>query len=361
MNRENANIADGFVRKISSFFSTLLAPVSLTLLLTVATSGMLTSSTDVDADFPQPFLAKQNSTSDYESLSPITQSIINVLGVVVLVTLTTFVIFGLYKYGYTKVLYGWLLYSSASLLLMMTWAWVRAILVYVGIPYTIFSVMIFVWNFGVVGIISVSYYTLPLLRHAYLIFASLTMINVLLQLPEVTGWLLLVAIALYDIAAVLCPVGPLRLLVEESNHRQDPLPGFVYDADPDLRKKKDIRNIVRCRGKNHSTIERVLLPSKLLQRSHSISPGKLGLGDFIFFGLLVGLASQRGFVEWTLCFFAILVGMDATFITLFFNRHRIPAFPALPFSVFLATFVYLSARHSVNGVTVFAAIEGLLF
>lgn len=50
-------------------------------------------------------------------------------------------------------------------------------------------------------------------------------------LPQWTVWSLLVALALYDLCAVLTPCGPLRKLVELAQERQDPIPGLLYEAD----------------------------------------------------------------------------------------------------------------------------------
>ena len=46
-----------------------------------------------------------------------------------------------------------------------------------------------------------------------------------------TGWTLLVALALYDLCAVLTPCGPLRQLVKLAQEHQDPIPGLLYEAD----------------------------------------------------------------------------------------------------------------------------------
>lgn len=361
MSGETFPFADGFAKQISFFFFPLLAPVALTLMFTVGTVSVFTSPTKMEVDSPLPFFFSKNSSNHTEASFFTANSIISVLGFVAATTFATFFILILYKCGCTMVLYTWILYSCASLLLVLTWIWMRTILVYLGIPYTVFSVLLVVWNLGTVGVLCVAYYTHPLIRQGYLIFASLLMICELLQIPEWTGWLLLVAVALYDIVAVLSPVGPLRLLVEETNHRREPLPGFVYDTDSSTRGHSRRNGMEQLPDANGSTLEHVQLPSTLLRHCHSLSPAKLGLGDFIFYGVLVGLASLRGFIEWTFCFFAILLGMVATFSTFFFYRRSISAFPALPFSIFLGTFIYFSARYGVSSVSVFAAAQGFFF
>ncbi|KAL3670014.1 hypothetical protein V7S43_005386 [Phytophthora oleae] len=64
---------------------------------------------------------------------------------------------------------------------------------------------------------------------------------------------------------------------------------------------------------------------------------KLGLGDFIFYSVLVARASLHGFDVFAACFLSILVGLG---ITLYLLAH-FDALPALPISLFLGIVTYL--------------------
>ena len=108
------------------------------------------------------------------------------------------------------------------------------------------------------------------------------------------------------------PAGPLKLLVEEAERREEQIPGLVYEGD-------DI---------------------------------KLGLGDFIFYSILVGRASLRGVAATASCVVAVLAGLCATLALLpVFER----ALPALPISIAAGTAVYFSSTLLVAPLAAFAA------
>ena len=89
------------------------------------------------------------------------------------------------------------------------------------------------WNFAIVGVTAVFYQKgIPRwVTQGYLVCVAVIMSWIITKLPEWSSWALLVALALYDLCAVLTPCGPLRALIALAQERQDPIPGLLYEAD----------------------------------------------------------------------------------------------------------------------------------
>jgi len=72
---------------------------------------------------------------------------------------------------------------------------------------------------------------------------------------------------------------------------------------------------------------------------------RLGMGDFIFYSVLVAKAAQYSFATFAACMLVILSGLGGTLVLLSVYHH---ALPALPISIFLGVFFYLVTRFFIE-------------
>mmetsp|Transcript_16834 Transcript_16834/g.27033 ORF Transcript_16834/g.27033 Transcript_16834/m.27033 type:complete len:119 (-) Transcript_16834:33-389(-) len=94
-----------------------------------------------------------------------------------------------------------------------------------AIPLDLVTFAFVVYNFSIVGVLVTFFWPAPLLlKQMYLIFIGTVVAFYFTRIPEWTTWVLLVAMAVYDLFAVLMPGGPLRVLVELAEERVDPNP-----------------------------------------------------------------------------------------------------------------------------------------
>lgn len=89
----------------------------------------------------------------------------------------------------------------------------------------------FLWNFAVVGVRVVFWPAPQLIKQSYLVVVSVLLAWSLTKLPEWTTWAVLAAVSVWDLVAVLTPRGPLKALVEESQRRNEPIPGLIYEGN----------------------------------------------------------------------------------------------------------------------------------
>ncbi|XP_053953362.1 presenilin homolog isoform X1 [Anastrepha ludens] len=394
----------------------LFVPVSLCMLVVVATINAVSfySTTDVYLLY-----------TPFHELSPdpgvkFWNALANSMILMVVVVVMTILLIVLYKKRCYKIIHGWLILSSFMLLFIFSYLYLEELLRAYNIPMDYPTTILILWNFGVAGMMAIHWQGPLRLQQGYLIFVAALMALVFIKyLPEWTAWAVLAAISVWDLIAVLSPRGPLRILVETAQERNEQIfPALIYSstvlytvmgvshpnaasgdksvesvengiqhaaseehasssAGP-ARRTGNTNNMVnddaaqaaegmplvtfKIRGNeagftqewtdgrseriSHRQIEVQASNGQNANRSTeyrttttsvntSISPLeaqergiKLGLGDFIFYSVLVGKASSYGdWITTIACFVAILIGLCLTLLLLAIWRKALPALP----------------------------------
>lgn len=176
-------------------------------------------------------------------------ALLNSLVFVAVVTVVTFILVFLFYIRCTKFLKYYMGFSSFLVLGFMGGEIVLFLIEDFNIPIDCITFVLVLFNFTVVGVSAVFLSKMPIfLTQAYLVVIGVLVAYWFTLLPEWTTWVLLVAMALYDLAAVLLPGGPLRLLVELAISRDEDIPALVYEARPVIHNDSDSSgNVVQRR------------------------------------------------------------------------------------------------------------------
>lgn len=338
---DDAAKSDVLLTVVGQRFLSLIVPIAVTVLLVVWSVLNLTPIYAL-ADVNPSFLVVNEDSQD-NSTKKLGASIANALALVGLVVATTVLILFLYKCRLLFIVYGWLLVSAGSAFFVLAWIWFDLVFAFYQLPYENVCATLFIWNLGVGGLVSVFYYAPPLITQCYLVLISVVLAWSLTSLPEWSTWSILFFIAIYDVVAVLTPRGPLRLLLDAASERREPIPGFIYDSASVQSEQRPPP--APPQDERRQKLSGVRAPTAPFTWTIvNSSPFKLGIGDFIFYSLLVGKAATFGFMPWTFAFVVILSGMIGTLISLLTFRDLLHALPALPISVFCALLVLLLTR-----------------
>ncbi|KAF7043855.1 hypothetical protein CFC21_053163 [Triticum aestivum] len=373
---------------------------------------------------------------------------------VVFVTAATFLMALLFYFRCTPCLRAYLGLSAIWVLLLLGGQMCLLLLSRLRLPLDVVSCALLLPNAAAaLAVAAISPASVPIALHqaALLAIAVLTAFWFTL-LPEWTTWALLVAMAVYDLGAVLIPGGPLRVLLELAIERNEEIPALVYGARPvdprhgqnwrlwrerarqpagDLDPSSTVEVIGEVLGRNpllnsggsspNSTAqageqtnltgavsnsrlrespvpdlssgsanaqarEALALPETRLDiaelRVPLIQPQpdrtsdddddddedgiglgssgaiKLGLGDFIFYSVLVGRAAMYDYMTVYACYLAIIAGLGITLLLLAFYRK---ALPALPVSITLGVLFYVLTRTLLEAFVMQCSTNILMF
>ncbi|KZV48779.1 presenilin-like protein [Dorcoceras hygrometricum] len=409
-------------------------------------------------------------------------AILNAVVFVVIITLLTFLLVLLYYYRFTNFLVHYTRFSVFMIFSFMGSSILISIIQRFNIPVDAVTFFILLFNFTILGTISVFSNGVPIIvKQSNLVVLGIIVAAWFTRLPEWTTWVVLVALAMYDLAAVLAPGGPLKMLVELASSRDEELPALVYESRPHVgqspgprpsslgllvaaadlesigndsdRGAVELQVLLRNSGNEHRAETReneysieimgirnssnedeidedretlplirngVLDASSTQERDHSMavisteranlgeieeergdlgenfplmgdrvlresqssindtSSGidigrirdrveikemtergiKLGMGDFIFYSVLVGRAAMYDLMTVYACYLAIISGLGCTLILLAVFRH---ALPALPISITLGVMFYFLTRLLMEPFVVGASTNLMMF
>ncbi|XP_047946325.1 presenilin-like protein At1g08700 [Salvia hispanica] len=369
-------------------------------------------------------------------------AILNAVVFVVIITLVTFLLVLLYYYRFNNFLIYYTRFSVFMIFSAMGSSILISIVQRFNIPIDAATFYILLFNFTILGTISVFSDGIPIIvKQSTMVVLGIIVAAWFSRLPEWTTWIVLVALALYDLAAVLAPGGPLKLLVELASTRDEELPALVYECRPNVGRNSgarvsnsgffvaagvgmssdshngsvELQDLLRNgdRGTAMEILqgEDLVIPideddrtsggeieevreeagemvplmgdgdsiergsgnsgrvdnSRLSRRSEregiemeDFNPRgiKLGMGDFIFYSVLVGRAAMYDLMTVYACYLAIISGLGCTLILLAVCRQ---ALPALPISITLGVIFYFLTRLFMEPFVVGASTNLMMF
>ncbi|KAI8812653.1 Presenilin-domain-containing protein [Cladochytrium replicatum] len=339
------------------------------------------------------------------------------------IVVATVVIMLLFKYGCFKILYGIFFVIVLALLGLFGYLLILELIVKANAALDQITFYFCLWNMAATGLVILFYKAPMILQQSYLVaMSSLMAYSLNSRLPGLTAWIVLALLAIWDLIAVLCPFGPLRMLLESSQQQNRNIPVLLYTAMAEPAKEQELPS-TRIRqqqqqeqepyaqsyyassspqqaisyggqpyggsgqryhggfgdgGGSGYVVEDERAELTRVQRQASVEtlvqqpapqqqqqPGgqqsqaeeeeeeeegglKLGLGDFVFYSVLISKAAFSDWITTASCTIAVMTGLNMT-IFLLAIWHK--ALPALPISIAFGLLFYFVASITLMPMT----------
>jgi len=401
--------------------------------------------------------------SNSEFFKSLLNSFLNAGIIIVNIVIATFIILLLFKFNCLKLLYGLFIFTVFMLIGIFGFNLLLTLISTFNIPMDWITLTLFMFNLSIVGIIVIFWKGPAKVQQGYLILMSSLMAFSLTGLYDWTTWILLALLACWDLIAVLCPFGPLKMLIDHSDSNKQIIPkALIYSTmvwmmahdvrikindengdDDDKMEKYELQKLnsslvvdeassqgstqelisnkessinnnedykievnngnnndddeieeleeINIRDDNHSrhstksenddddddddenksltSSRRTSRNSKGKERQNEQNQGnnennededdeedeeglKLGLGDFVFYSVLIARAAMHDWITTFACAIAVLFGLTLTIFLLSIYQK---ALPALPISIVLGIIFYFISSSMLGELMKFLA------
>lgn len=280
-----------------------------------------------------------------------------------------------YKMKLYKAIKVYLIANSIILLVVYSLVHFRNLTEALSIPLSLPTAIFISLQFGGLGVICLHWKSSRRLHQFYLIMlAALTALFLIKNLPDWSVWTALVAVCIWDILAVLTPCGPLKMLVETASRRgDDNFPAVLYNSGannnanpntPDtIRSNSTMLTELPCSSNSRLQSDSLLTTPVVPRRRREIREVegtiRLGLGDFVFYSLMLGNAVQTSPLNTVVaCFISNLVGLTITLPVVTLSQT---ALPALPFPLLISAFFYFASHVALTPFTDLCTSKLIMF
>ncbi|TKR81821.1 hypothetical protein L596_015635 [Steinernema carpocapsae] len=324
-----------------------------------------------------------NSKSEHTTGNDLLDGLINGMGSVVLICIVSFLILFLVMKNMKRLVILWISGSCVTVLFGVSGMLARDICEKYNVNHADLIVGVGTTIYGSLGYLVFFTSRTPLWFHQLYVITNCSIVSVfyLRMFPVYTAWFVLLFVIGWDWFAVLTPYGPLNLVQEKAaDYSQDILKFLMFsaesceqeqqneahledsscDADIELEKSAFEDNIEQEDAateaepeeepekieKQGEIQEEDVFPTPTAFDAFNDDRVRLGMGDFVFYGVLVGKAACSGSIVATAAaYIGVCVGLLLTLMVVF---KRDDTVPALPNSIALGMLLHFGTLHLVE-------------